>query len=221
MPRPTRRGVEYATTFGFTTKIPGGIHVLLANPGSELSQIVTPTMADPNADREWIQRVLERYERGLVLSAQRILGDLERARDVVQETLLKLLRQEPRVADEALATWLHSVCRNASLDVRRKEQRMRSLDDVGSHERGAVALAPRLPEKLEREDRATSFESLLRSLPERQREVLRLKFQTGLSYKEIGEVTETSVSHVGVLVHKAIKALRERFAAAQVEGVQP
>lgn len=41
-----------------------------------------------------------------------------------------------------------------------------------------------------------------------QQEVLRLKFQSGLSYKEIAEVTDKSVNHVGVILHQALKRLK-------------
>jgi RNA polymerase sigma-70 factor (ECF subfamily) len=45
-------------------------------------------------------------------------------------------------------------------------------------------------------------------LPENQREVIRLKFQSDLSYKEIAEITNLSVSNVGFLLHTGIKRLR-------------
>ena len=45
-------------------------------------------------------------------------------------------------------------------------------------------------------------------LPENQREVIRLKFQSDLSYKEISEITDLSVSNVGFLIHTGIKRLR-------------
>ena len=48
------------------------------------------------------------------------------------------------------------------------------------------------------------------ALPALQQEVLRLKFQAGLSYQEIAEVTGKSVSHVGVLLHEGLKSIRER-----------
>lgn len=54
---------------------------------------------------------------------------------------------------------------------------------------------------------------ILEKLPSRQQEVIQLKFQNGLSYQEISEVTQLSVSHVGVLIHKGIRALREQHAA--------
>ena len=45
-------------------------------------------------------------------------------------------------------------------------------------------------------------------LPENQREVIRLKFQGEMSYKEIAEVTDLSVSNIGFLIHAGIKRLR-------------
>ena len=50
----------------------------------------------------------------------------------------------------------------------------------------------------------------MRMLPENQQEVVRLKFQNGMSYREIATVTELSVSNVGFLLHAAIQALRAR-----------
>lgn len=55
--------------------------------------------------------------------------------------------------------------------------------------------------------------SLVAALPCNQREVVQLRFQGGLAYKEIAEVTGHSVSHVGVLLHEAIKHLRQQLAA--------
>ena len=46
---------------------------------------------------------------------------------------------------------------------------------------------------------------------ENQREVVRLKFQAGLSYAEISRVTGHSVSNVGFLLHTALKTLRRQM----------
>lgn len=45
-------------------------------------------------------------------------------------------------------------------------------------------------------------------LPTREQEVLSLRLGQGLSYKQIAEITETSVSHVGVILHEAVTKLR-------------
>src|SRR3972149_1179386 len=54
---------------------------------------------------------------------------------------------------------------------------------------------------------------LVDGLPDAEKQVLLLRFQDGLSYRDIGEVTGRTVSHVGVLLHQAVKRMREALAA--------
>lgn len=72
--------------------------------------------------------------------------------------------------------------------------------------------APDPSQVLERKESADHVRELLESLSENQREVLRLKFQAGMSYREISEVTGLSESNVGFLIHTAVKNLRGRIA---------
>ncbi len=69
---------------------------------------------------EIIDHALERYERPLISYAKGITGDLESARDAVQETFLRLSRQDVRALEKRLAPWLFFVCRNCALDHQRK-----------------------------------------------------------------------------------------------------
>ena len=72
------------------------------------------------ADGEQPERVrtaVQQYEGPLLRYAQRITGDLERAQDVVQETFVRLCRQNRAELDGHLAQWLYTVCRNRALTV--------------------------------------------------------------------------------------------------------
>jgi DNA-binding CsgD family transcriptional regulator len=51
----------------------------------------------------------------------------------------------------------------------------------------------------------------METLPPRMREVVMLKFQAGLSYKEIADITKLTVNHVGVLLHTAMQKLRDEL----------
>lgn len=155
---------------------------------------------------DWVRGILRQYEGDLTRYARRIVGDDERARDVVQETFLKLCHEDRHKLDGHLVEWLYTVCRNKALDVRRKEQRMTTLTD----EMFTLKSSPELPPALlvERRDSAGQILDLLDRLPANQQETIRLKFQNGLSYREIAEVTGLTVSHVGVLIHTGLKTLR-------------
>jgi RNA polymerase sigma-70 factor (ECF subfamily) len=57
----------------------------------------------------------------------------------------------------------------------------------------------------------------MQSLPPRQQEIVRLKFQHGMSYKQIAEVMKLSATNVGFILHTAIKALRDQLAEERTE----
>jgi RNA polymerase sigma-70 factor (ECF subfamily) len=176
---------------------------------SASSGITHAAAASPSSTSTWIAAVLRQYEGPLTLYAARITRDVERARDVVQEAFLKLLKEDRRGIEPHLAEWLYTVCRNKALDVRRKESRMTGLNDISAAFEPSDDPAP--GERIEREETAAKALRHLAKLPENQQEVIRLKFQHGLSYKEISGVTKLSVSNVGFLIHTGMKALRKRM----------
>ncbi|MFM9962139.1 MAG: RNA polymerase sigma factor [Planctomycetaceae bacterium] len=156
---------------------------------------------------EWIRDVVARWESDLVRYARHLLGDLERARDVVQETFLKLCQQDREQLDGHLAEWLFTVCRNGALDVRRKEQRMMTMTLDAAMD--SVSDAPAPDNVAEQCDESNRVLRLMTRLTTNQQEVLRLKFQSNLSYREISTITGLSETNVGFLIHAGIKRLRE------------
>ena len=160
-------------------------------------------------DAEWLREVIVRWEGPLVRYAVRVAGDLDLGRDAVQETFLRLCRlndDERSEVESHLARWLFSVCRSRALDVRRKESRMLAVMDLD--ERTSRDEVPP-DELLERRETAGRLMSFLGHLPDNQQEVIRLKFQNDLSYREIADITGHSVSNIGFLLHTGIRRLRE------------
>jgi len=153
----------------------------------------------------WIEPILDRYERPLIQYAFSLCGNGESARDVVQDTFLRLARNGA-LEPEHLAPWLFTVCRNRALDLRRKEDRIVAmnpeLQDSESDEPTPAAV-------LEQKETSARLTLLLKHLTESQQEVIRLRFQCDLSYQEISEVTQLKVSNVGFIIHTAIKKLRQ------------
>ena len=63
----------------------------------------------------------------------------------------------------------------------------------------------------ENRDTAEHIFKMLGGLSDNQQEVVRLKFQGGLSYQEISRVTDLSVSNVGYLIHSAVQKIRNQL----------
>ncbi len=161
---------------------------------------------------QWLRAAVDAYETPLRRYAERIVGDAETARDVVQETFVRLCRARPDEVNGHLQAWLFSVCRNTAISIRRKEDRMTTLT-IGT-EMELTARGRQPDEAAEQGEAAGTLRECLEELPRNQQTVLRLKFQQGLSYQQIAERTGLSVSNVGYLMHHGLKTLRQRMRAA-------
>ncbi|MGC4093108.1 MAG: sigma-70 family RNA polymerase sigma factor [Polyangiaceae bacterium] len=167
---------------------------------------------------DWVLDALRRHEGALLRYAASLVGQ-SRAQDVVQDAFTKLCA-EPLVSVEGhLAAWLFTVCRNRALDLRRAERRLSTMDEeaemVESPDSGPC-------EKVERAQNLSRVGAAMATLPSRQQEILRLKLEAGLSYKDIAEVMNLTVSNVGFILHSAIARVREHLVepepVARVEG---
>ncbi len=155
-----------------------------------------------------VREALELYESQLIAYATNILhGDMERAREVVQDTFLRLFVAEPDKVRSALKAWLYTVCRNRALDVLRKDQRL----EIGDDEKVLAFTDQRADPSAAAETNelgARAWE-LVELLSANQREVIRLKFVHDCSYKDIARITGLTIGNVGFLMHMGLKKLRD------------
>ena len=169
-------------------------------------------MAGGQDDPHWVRSTVDRYERPLLLYALRIVGggDVERARDCVQETFVRLCNQPPANVNGHLGPWLYTVCRNAALDVRRKARREMALVETADETIESLSSTTPPPDRVaETRDATSQVLKTLARLPADQQEVIRLKFQHQMSYRQISQITGHSETNVGFLIHRGIKQIRE------------
>ena len=112
--------------------------------------------------------------------------------------------------------WLYRTVHNLALNQRRASQKMVSLDlppsSQGVPPVETVDPQPLPDEEIARWEGIGLVRLSLETLDERSREVIRLKFNEGLSYKEISLRTGLSTGNVGYLLHHAIKAVGDELA---------
>jgi RNA polymerase sigma-70 factor (ECF subfamily) len=157
----------------------------------------------------WVSEALARYEGPLIRYALRLTGDAGRAHDVVQETFLKLCHEDAAQLDGHVAQWLYTVCRHQALDIRRKESRMTALAEPTLLDRGSPDPGPE--QIAEDRDSLVRIRECLEELAAAQQECIRLKFEHGLSYRQIAGITGLSLSNVGYHIHAGISRIRERL----------
>lgn len=174
-----------------------------------------PPAPDSSPATVLVRRAVPEFESMLTGYAFNLTGDLEMARDVVQDTFIKLYEQDPaRLDGPGLKAWLYTVCRNRSLDLMRRRRRLVSIEDSPVDHLADPTPSP--DRQAEAQDETALVLRTLQRLPANQAEVLRLKFQNDLSYQEIAEVTGLSPSNVGFLIHTGLKRLRSLLAPTAV-----
>ncbi len=172
---------------------------------------MNPSSSSSQTDErvEWVRASMERHEGELLRYALSLVGDLPAAEDIVQDAFFKLCKQEPASLRGRLVPWLFTVVRNQALDRHRRESRWPKASETEAA--GLAGDAPSPAASVEVRDDVRNLLSLLSALPENQREVVRLKFQNQMSYREISQLTRLTETNVGFLLHTAIKTLRRRF----------
>ena len=143
---------------------------------------------------------MQQYQPALLRYASRVLNNEDAAQDVVQEAFIRLHSNMEKIKQRGvhLKGWLFRTTHNAAVDYIRKETRLRAL-----HQKQAM---PVVSSKVE-EDREQLVLQHLYVLKPKEREVLVLRLQEGMSYREIARVLKRSEGYVGTLIHTATKKL--------------
>jgi RNA polymerase sigma-70 factor (ECF subfamily) len=186
----------------FSSKISPNPRVFPVNPANSDE---TSTM--PQTREQFIEQAMADFESPLIGYAATILHDADRARDVVQDTFIRLCQQDVEKVRGNLKSWLFTVCRNRALDLLRKDKHTQPLDDIRWKKVAGPGLQP--DEQSVFDERLSTVMKLLDRLSDNQREVILLKFQQGLSYHEIESITGLTSGNIGFLIHTGLKRLRE------------
>jgi len=133
------------------------------------------------------------------------VGDGAIAEDLTSLTFEKawIARHRYRRDRAGFCTWLLTIARNVAVDHARARRPHASIDEAGAVAGGAT------PEELS--ERRSDFErasTLLAALPERERELIALKYGVEMTNRAIAKLTGLSESNVGTILHRAIHAMR-------------
>lgn len=171
----------------------------------------TAPSVESDGTREF-EAIITAHETALLRYVTRLVNDADAAKDVVQETFLKLFRvwQNGARATDNLRLWLYRVAHNAAIDYIRREQRRRRLHEQEALER----VAPDPTDPNDPPERVQIVMGHLRCLDLAERQVLLLRIQEGLSYQEISLITGRTKGNIGCILHHAVKKISESLKKA-------
>ena len=146
-----------------------------------------------SGDRSAISKLIERHSRRVKDYIHMMVKDRDVADDIFQETFIKAVRviDEGRYTDNGkFLSWILRIAHNQVIDHFRAQRQNKSVSETeaGYDVLGTLKLAM-VCEQIERDVRA-----LVELLPSEQREVVIMRYFSGLSFKEIAEQTDVSIN---------------------------
>ena len=165
------------------------------------------------------KQLVENYQKQVVNTCFGIVHNTEDAEDIAQEVFIEVFRSVQNFrADSKLSTWLYRIAVNRSLNFIRDNKRKKwfqSFEDTVFAKNAQVNIPAghhETPsEELENTQRATILHEAIDSLPDNQKTAFTLNKYEDLSYKEISEVMDLSVSSVESLIHRAKLKLQKKL----------
>ncbi len=169
-------------------------------------------------EEEAFRLLVLRWEKDVLAFLIHMLGSVEEAEDLVQDTFVQVYRQAGRYRREGLfKSWLFRIAGNQARSVLRRRKILRWVPwDRTTHEVPAADPGPLA--HLEQAQAAAGLRSAVAQLPPRQREALVLHRFQGMKYREVATAMETTVPGVESLIQRAMATLKARLGPAAASG---
>lgn len=160
-------------------------------------------------DRSAISRLFEPYEQALYRYLWQMLKHQQDSEDALQETIRKALRALPNYREDGhFKSWLFRIARNTALDQIRRRQKVTALEEPDSEVAEQSSFRPEPDSALIAKERCEQLENAIAELSEAEREVVLLRFQADLSFKEIADMLGTPIGTILARMHRAKSHLK-------------
>ncbi len=163
-------------------------------------------------DEEAFRLLVRRHQKNVYWLVWRIVQNTEDARDITQETFVKVFRSLDRFdPSRRFPYWISRIATNTALDFLRSRKRMESLDAEPEEGRKPLVLVDPKPtpdEDSEQERSLQRLEGLVNRLSPQTRAVIHLRHVQQLSYDEIAEILNVPLGTVRSRLHRGQNQLR-------------
>ncbi len=149
---------------------------------------------------------VESYSDNLYRFVLKNIKDIDKAKDIVQDTFLKFWEKRDNVDTSKIKSYLFTTAYHTLIDVVRKEKKQGSFDDVREESFSTQS---------EYSDLQEILHQAIEQLPEDQKAVILLRDYEGYAYDEIAEITGMTVSQVKVYIYRGRKFLKKYLVSVE------
>lgn len=154
--------------------------------------------------------LMRKYKTGVYRVVISILKDRRSAEEATEDTFVKLYKKAHTFKKKSsFKTWLYTIAANTARNYRKKLMRRKNRETSYNHTVYDVKSSDDPIKKTELKGTIEVLEDIVDELPERQREVFRMKYISGLKIREIAELLGLSEGGVKSSLSIALKKVRE------------
>lgn len=197
-----------------TTNIDNNTNEPASSPSASSKVDLTTVKRAIGGDQQAFKELFDKYQQPLYFHILKIVRDKEVIEDMQQEIFLKAFDNIASYnPDYAFSTWLYRITTNHSIDyLRKKKLKTLSLDEPIQTKDGAMSIevadeASRTDDKIIRDQRARVLNEALDSLPDKYREIIRMRHMDELSYHEISALLDLPLGTVKAHIFRARELL--------------
>ena len=172
-------------------------------------------------DTAAMETLFLRYRQSVYSWLLRMTGDVTEAEDIYQDVWLKVIRHAADYRSGNFRAWLWQIVRNKTTDRMRKMSPSLILDSpISAEGEGEETIVDQLSDdraadalmQIEEVERQRVVCEAIEALPMAQREVVLLRINGELSFKEIADMLAAPMGTVLARMHKAVKSLKDTLA---------
>ena len=174
-----------------------------------------------NGDKESFRYIVDKYQKYILNICFRFTHNKETTEDLTQEVFIEVYRSINTFrGDSKFSTWIYRIAVTKSLDYLKSQKRKKRWGIIRSFlvesdlEKETVFvndLENNTQKKIENDDRIEVLNRALESLSEKQRTAFVLNKYDEMSYQNIADILEMSLSSVESLIHRAKINLRKKL----------
>jgi RNA polymerase sigma-70 factor (ECF subfamily) len=139
-------------------------------------------------------------------------GDREFAQDLTATTFERAwkLRSRYQTRIASISTWLFGIARNVLKEhLRKSRKNLQRSEPIFKGEE--LTSSNDIEKEIQQQQEREQLRKILLELPEREQDLIALKYGAGLTNREIANLTNLSESNVGSILHRTVKNIRTRL----------
>jgi len=182
--------------------------------------LVAQCQAELPDDLTAYREIVRRYEGLIYNTCRRVIGTPEDAEEITQDALLQIFHKIHQFQGRSsFKTWLykivHNYCRNRISKIVRKREGQNAFEEHAGHDEENLEVRER------KEAVSEAVEEALGKLKKPEREIIVLKFMSGLTLQETADVLGVKLSAAKMRLYRALESFKEAYSRIENAPIIP